>query len=196
MNEEEKNIIESLKQGDNRAYKYIYDTHYVLLCKIAYEFLNDYFLAETIVNETISHLYEIRENFEITVSLRSYLIKSVRNRCINFLNLKYNRKESAFTSVVGHDSGNSNEWLNTIAGSEEHPLGILLEKEMENKIISAIEQLPNKSKTVFKMSRFENKSYDEIASILDISVNTVKYHIKNAIAKLAQEIDKYLHFHT
>ena len=67
---------------------------------------------------------------------------------------------------------------------------------MENKIISAIEQLPNKSKTVFKMSRFENKSYDEIASILDISVNTVKYHIKNAIAKLAQEIDKYLHFHT
>ena len=198
MNEEEKNIIESLKQGDNRAYKYIYDTHYVLLCKIAYEFLKDYFLAETIVNETISHLYEIRENFEITVSLRSYLIKSVRNRCINFLNLKYNRKESTFTSIIStnHDSGNSNEWLNTIAGLEEHPLGILLEKEMENKIISAIEQLPDKSKTVFKMSRFENKSYDEIASILDISVNTVKYHIKNAIAKLAQEIDKYLHFHT
>ena len=126
------------------------------------------------------------------------MIKSVRNRCINFLNLKYNRKESAFTSIIStnQNSGNSNEWLNTIAGLEEHPLGILLEKEMENKIISAIEQLPDKSKTVFKMSRFENKSYDEIASTLNISVNTVKYHIKNAIVKLTQELDKYLHFYT
>jgi len=186
MTIEEQAIINSLKQGDNQAYKYIYDHHYVLLCKIAYEFLKDDFIAETIVNETISHVYEIRESLQITSSLRSYLVRAVRNRCINYLQLEYKRKEKRINTI-----NNTNEWLNSIAESDEYPLAILLEKELEHEIFHAIENLPEECKRVFKMSRFENKSYEEIARNLNISINTVKYHIKNALAKLAQKLNKY-----
>lgn len=186
MTIEEQAIINSLKQGDNQAYKYIYDHHYVLLCKIAYEFLKDDFIAETIVNETISHVYEIRESLQITSSLRSYLVRAVRNRCINYLQLEYNRKEKRFNTT-----NNTNDWLNSIAESDEYPLAMLLEKELEHEIFHAIESLPEECKRVFKMSRFENKSYEEIARNLNISINTVKYHIKNALAKLAQKLNKY-----
>lgn len=186
MTIEEQAIINSLKQGDNQAYKYIYDHHYVLLCKIAYEFLKDDFIAETIVNETISHVYEIRESLQITSSLRSYLVRAVRNRCINYLQLEYKRKEKRINTI-----NNTNEWLNSIAESDEYPLAILLEKELEHEIFHAIENLPEECKRVFKMSRFENKSYEEIARNLNISINTVKYHIKNALAKIAQKLNKY-----
>ena len=58
---EELHLIHSLKSGNNQAYKYIYDHHYVLLCKIAYEFLKDDFLAESIVDDIIFHLWEKRD---------------------------------------------------------------------------------------------------------------------------------------
>mgnify|MGYP002418182439 CR=1 FL=1 len=79
-------IVEQLKTGNEDAYQYIYDRHYALLCHVASGYVRDQFLAETIVGDTIFHLWEIRETLEISVSIRSYLLRAVRNRCINYLN--------------------------------------------------------------------------------------------------------------
>ena len=78
-------IVEQLKTGNEDAYQYIYDRHYALLCHVASGYVRDQFLAETIVGDTIFHLWEIRETLEISVSIRSYLLRAVRNRCINYL---------------------------------------------------------------------------------------------------------------
>jgi RNA polymerase sigma-70 factor (ECF subfamily) len=66
-------IVEQLKTGNEDAYQYIYDRHYALLCHVASGYVRDQFLAETIVGDTIFHLWEIRETLEISVSIRSYL---------------------------------------------------------------------------------------------------------------------------
>ena len=47
MENTEKLIVEQLKNGNEDAYKYIYDYHYVLLCHVANQYLNDNFLSET-----------------------------------------------------------------------------------------------------------------------------------------------------
>lgn len=186
MKQEEQKIIEQLKQGDNAAYKYLYDQYYVLLCSIAYEFLKDYFLAETIVDDLILNIWQKRENLEITF-LRSYLVRAVRNRCINYLNLEQERKEIAFSFINPNDK-------ERIFHSKvsEYPLGILIENELEEKIAQAIERLPEDCRQVFTLSRFENKRYDEIGETLGISVNTVKYHMKNALSRLHKELSQYL----
>lgn len=190
MDREELKIMEGIYGGDNQAYKYIYDHHYVLLCKIAYGFLNDGFLAETIVGDTIFHLYEIREKLQINTSLRSYLIRAVRNRCINYLNQEYKKKELNLSEMPNHEN-----WLYPIAdGGQSDLLGLLLEKELEKEIEQAIEKLPEECRRVFKKSRFENKKYKEIADELCISVNTVKYHIKNALAYLGKDLGRHLTF--
>lgn len=44
----------------------------------------------------------------------------------------------------------------------------------------------------FEKSRFEEKKYEEISQELGISINTVKYHIKNALSFLQTELSKYL----
>lgn len=184
---EELHLIHSLKSGNNQAYKYIYDHHYVLLCKIAYEFLKDDFLAESIVDDIIFHLWEKRDTLEITTSLRSYLVQAVRNRCINYLNLEREKREVRF-SVIDQQ----NEWINSVFPSDDYPLARLLENELEQEIRNAINRLPEECKVVFKKSRFEEKRYDQIAEELGISVNTVKYHIKNAISRLSADLSKYL----
>lgn len=70
---DEKIIIKKLKAGDNEAYKYLYDYHYVALCKLSYYMLKDKIQAESIVSDVIFHLWEIRENLELVPPLRNYL---------------------------------------------------------------------------------------------------------------------------
>lgn len=185
----DKSLIELLKQGNEEAYKYIYDRYYSMLSHIAYEFIGDSYLAETIVGDTIFHLWEIRDSIEIDSSLISYLVRAVRNRCINHLNLEYRQKEISFSKLLS-----DNTHMHKYIISEDHPLGLLLENELEQKIENAIESLPEECKRVFKKSRYEGQSYTNIATDLGISINTVKYHIKNAILHLQKDLKKYFLF--
>ena len=180
-------IVEQLKTGNEDAYQYIYDRHYALLCHIANGYVKDQFLAETIVGDTIFHLWEIRETLEISVSIRSYLLRAVRNRCINYLNSEWEKREISFSCLMPDEITDDK-----IMVSDSHLLGTLLERELEEEIYKAIDKLPNECRRVFDKSRFEGKSYEEISQELGISVNTVKYHIKNALASLQTNLSKYL----
>ena len=180
-------IVEQLKTGNEDAYQYIYDRHYALLCHVANGYVKDQFLAETIVGDTIFHLWEIRETLEISVSIRSYLLRAVRNRCINYLNSEWEKREIAFSSLMPDEITDDKMTI-----SDSHPLGTLLERELEEEIYKAIDKLPNECRRVFDKSRFEGKSYEEISQELGISVNTVKYHIKNSLAFLLTNLSKYL----
>jgi len=183
MEQIESLIVEQLKQGKERAYKFLYDRHYQILCHVAAQYVKDDFLAETIVGDVIFHLWEVRESLEITTSIRSYLMTSVKNRCLDYLKSQYNQKELKGLQDF--------PVLQYIKG-DDYPLGRLLEQELEEEVIKAIGRLPEESRRVFHLSRFEEKKYEEIASELGISVNTVKYHIKRALALLREDLDKYL----
>lgn len=185
MDVEERLIIEQLRRGEEGAYKYLYDRHYVLLCKFANELLGDPFLAETIVGDLIFHLWEIREQVVIATSIRRYLIRAVRNRCYNYMCQEHERHEIPLSKL-------DNDSLDPYTHNDEHPLGVLLEHELEEEIVRSVENLGDECKRVFKMSRFSHKKNEEIATELGISVNTVKYHIKNALFSLRKDLGKYL----
>ncbi|MCD8043920.1 MAG: RNA polymerase sigma-70 factor [Tannerellaceae bacterium] len=187
MENTEKLIIEQLKKGNEDIYRYIYDYHYGILCHVADQYVRDSFLAETIVGDVIFHIWEVRDSLQITTSLRSYLVKAVRNRCIGYMNLEYNQKEIAFSALLPEETPE-----NRFIQSDDYPLGLLLEKELENEIYKSINKLPPECRSVFEKSRFEGKKYEEISKELGISVNTVKYHIKSALSFLRKELDKYL----
>ena len=185
----EKLIIEQLKQGNEDAFKYIYKQHYVLLCRFANQMLADAALAEEIVDDAIFYLWEHRSDIEIEYSIRAYLMRAVRNRCLNELNSLRRREELLVSSFFLPENM---EFLDRVFVEDEHPLGYLLEQELESELIRNIEELPLECRTVFKKNRFEQKKYEEIAIELNISVNTVKYHMKKALSCLQQRMEKYL----
>lgn len=187
MEKEEQIIISLLKQGDEKAYRYVYDHHYTILCKMANDFLGNPFWAESIVEDAIFHLWEIRETLNIQTSLRAYLMRTVRNRCLNHLELEHEKHETRFSDLP----------LETLDAAlfqqknEQCPLGTLLEKELEEKIIKAMEAIPTEAYRIFHMSRFEHKKNEEIATELGVSVNTIKYYLKKALAVLRKELGNY-----
>ena len=187
MDSAEALLVQQLKNGEDAAYKYLYDRHYQILCHVAAQYVKDDFLAETIVGDVIFHLWEVRETIEISTSVRSYLMSCVRHRCIDYLKSQHHQYEIA-QSPVGMSDFPVLQYVN----DSDYPLGRLLEKELENEIMNAINRLPDECRKVFSMSRFENRKYEEIAQELKISVNTVKYHIKHALALLHEALGKYL----
>ncbi len=155
---------------------------------MANSFLDDPFKAEMAVDDVIYHLWEKRESLVISVSLRNYLMQAVRNRCLDQLRMEQHKKEVRFSNLPLENLDSRLFFL----GNEEEPLGTLLQKELESEIEKAIKQIPADAYNVFRKSRFENKRNEEIAQELGISVNTVKYHIKKALAVLRKELAQYL----
>lgn len=181
--------LKRLRGGDESAFREIFDRHYVLLCRYANQLLNNAVLSEEIVDDVIFYLWEHRQEVEITYSVRAYLMRAVRNRCLNELSSSAHREELSLSAFSRPDEV---EFLNNLFVDTSHPLGALLERELEEELLKSIELLPGECKAVFKKSRFEQKKYEEIASELGISVNTVKYHIKNALAFLQKHLKSYL----
>ena len=186
MDQTESLIVKQLKDGQEGAYKYLYDRHYQVLCYVAAQYVKDDFLAETIVGDVIFHLWEIRETLSITTSLRSYLMTSVRHRCMDILKSQQNLREVPVSTTV------NSQFLTLNYPNDDYPLGRLLEQELEGEVMKSINRLPEDCRRVFSMSRFDEKKYEEIAHELQISVNTVKYHIKHALALLHEDLGKYL----
>ena len=126
METAERLIVEQLKRGNDEAYKYLYRHHYTTLCHVAYEFVKDDFMAETLVGDVIFHLWEIRDSLEIHTSLRCYLVRAVRNRCVDYLTSKKERNEVTLSSL-----GENGQTQEHYILSDEYPLGSLLERELE-----------------------------------------------------------------
>ena len=152
-----------------------------MLCMIAYEYTRDKVLAEEMVGDTFLTLWEKRESINITTSLKSYLIKSTQNTC-----LQYIRKKKLVTQSID-DVG---VWEH-IPWSDDYPLGQLFEKELSDKLTAAIEELPPKCRQVFQLSRDDEMSYVQIAAALQISENTVKTHVKTALSRLRKALNEY-----
>ena len=181
------NVMIYLREGNEYAFRFIFDKYYDFLCMVADSYLRDEYISETIVGDIIYNLWEIKDNIDIKYSLRSYLVRSVKNRCINYLQQEYIQRE---ISINQYEEKAAIEELFFI--ENKHPLESLLEQELENKINSIINELSPECRAVFKMSRFDGMKYEEIASELNISVNTVKYHMKNALGKLRLELKDYI----
>jgi RNA polymerase sigma-70 factor (family 1) len=74
------------------------------------------------------------------------------------------------------------------ATHEESPEFLLLENELHKQLEKAINDLPEKQRTVFLMNRFENQSYKEIASLLDLSIKAVEKRMHLALLALRKVI--------
>ena len=128
MDYSEKLVVNGLRKGDTKAFKSLYDTHYQVLCHFASRYLRDDYLAESVVGDVMFHLWENHERIEVEVSLRSYLIRCVRNSCLDHLRKNREKYEIA-TEAIPPSSDKT-----MVTGNGEQPLGQLLDKELAEKL--------------------------------------------------------------
>jgi len=129
--------------------------------------------AEDIIQDLFTELLVERERLENIKSLSAYLLRSVRNRCLKFLDLS--RHKYVIYSI------DENEIFSGLENDD--PLTILILEETRSAIEKALDNLPEKQRLVLNLW-IEGSSDKEIAKILKISKNTVRTHWKRAISTL------------
>ena len=83
-----------------KAFEQVFKEHYALMCSVAMDYVSDSALCQTLTEDVLLNLWEKREGLEINTSLRAYLLRAVRNKCID--HLRANRQAS--DSVGYYDS--------------------------------------------------------------------------------------------
>ena len=73
-----------------------------------------------------------------------------------------------------------------------YPLSNLISNESVEEVENAINALPDQCREIFTMSRFDELTYEEIASQLNISINTVRTQISRALHKLREQLKEYV----
>jgi RNA polymerase sigma-70 factor (ECF subfamily) len=157
-----------IKTNPEKAFELIYQNYYETFCRIAYKIVVDKDAAEDVVQEVLLEFWNKKEQIEITSSIQGYLRRSVYYRSLNHI-----KQKSKFTedenALLNHE--NDDESI------EEK----MYASEMQEKIDKVIESLPEKCRYAFALSRYEQKTYNEIAEIMEISVKTVENQISKAL---------------
>ncbi len=180
-------IMKKLRKGDLFVFEQIFMNYYSKLCLFAEDYVKEPAIAEEIVADLFTTIWEKRELIEISFSLKSYLFRSVHNNCLKYLeHLKVLKKYETFATTMIQ----RNELLNL--SNNNNALANLISQEIESEIESAIKSLPVKCREIFCMHRFDNLSYQEIAQKLDISINTVRKQMMRALQKLREILQEYL----
>ena len=173
-------LIEKLKSGDPDSFSDIFSAYYKDMVSFAYSFTHELPVAEDIVQDTFVKLWEDHEKLNVTVSLKSILLKTIQNKCIDWLrHKKIVNNHSTFiidnSPLYEYDTDN-----------------YVLRSELEGKIEKAIANLPDKFKEAFEMSRFEGLKYEEIAVKLNVSLRTVEVRISKALDLLRKSLVDFL----
>ncbi len=168
----ESELLALLKQHDERAFAEIYERYWEGLLRHANSMLKDEDEIKDVLQDVFITLWEKAYAMERTASLSAYLHTLVRNRILNML-LRSKVKDKYLTSL-GHFS-------ERVAHGTDFAIR---EKEMAQRIEEELDRLPEKMREVFELSRKQRLSYLEIAEKLQISQNTVKKQISNAIRQL------------
>ncbi|WP_268035862.1 RNA polymerase sigma-70 factor [Algoriphagus sp. PAP.12] len=169
-----------IQKGDMQAFERVFKEHYDGLCRFANSYLLDVDEAEEVVQGTFIGFWEKRENLQIETSLKAYLYRSVRNSCLNEIKRQKVRQVHA-QAVLQQEV--------QVAESSDHDA---LKMELEDRIHQAIQTLPEQCRLIFKMSRFEELKYQEIADQLGLSIKTVENQIGKALKVLREQLKDYL----
>jgi RNA polymerase sigma-70 factor, ECF subfamily len=186
MQQLEINIINDIRNGDEKAFETLFRSYYDQLLKYAREILKDHDAAEEVTEEIFVHIWENRQKIHIETSLRAYLYRCAYNRCINHLrHLKVHDRYKLFFQHHISPEAWSSEY------SFDYPLAGLINKEIEHLVERSVQNLPIKCREIFKMSRYEDLRNHTIAERLGLSVSTVKTQISRALVKIRKDLHIY-----
>lgn len=179
------NLCVRLSAGDTSALEQLYRQSYSRLCGLACQMLHSRESAEEVVDDVFAVMWRNRAQMGGVANIDSYLYTATRNSCLNELNSRSHRQAGDTCSVDDDlDAGILAEAFR----DERDAADELYYKELCEQIEDIVAEMPAKMRDVFLQSRREGLTMDEIAVRNQISVNTVHYHLKEALARLRKAI--------
>lgn len=169
-------LLESIKNGDKWAFDEVFLKHFKSLHAYAFTIIKEKDDAEEIVQNVFYKIWTKRSQLKTDGFLKSFLYRSVHNESLNYI--KHQKVRTNFNvryvRDIQQDTGNLNSEI--------------MVTELEKNIHAAINELPEKCRNVFQLSRFDQLKYQEIAKALNISIKTVENQMGKALKILRLKV--------
>jgi RNA polymerase sigma-70 factor (ECF subfamily) len=168
-----------IQKGDIKEFESQFKKLYSPLCHFAFRYLKDMDSAEEIVQDLFYTYWKNKEKIEIRTSLKSYLYQATKNKCLKLIehNVVKERYASEMMTVSNNTTDSQSNSLET--------------EELNSIIDRTLNELPEKCRKIFEMSRFEGMKYNEIAKALSVSIKTVEANMGKALKLFRTNLKQY-----
>jgi RNA polymerase sigma-70 factor (ECF subfamily) len=157
----------------------VFKQHFKSLHAYACTIVRDDVMAEEMVQNVFCRLWEKTEQISIRESLCGYLYRSVYHESLNYL--KHLKVRQAYQAYAVHQMENP-----------YHTPDYMAFRQLEERLELALRELPEKCRTIFQMSRFEELKYQEIAERLQLPVKTIENQMGKALKLLRIKLVDFL----
>lgn len=176
-----------MSQTDIHSFNALYTRYYRKAFLFTKSFVHDESVAEDIVSESLIKLWENQKE-ENTDHTDALLLTILKNKSLDHL------KHEAIKAEAIHSMSNLNQReleirISTLQACDPEEI---FSEEVKKIIADTLATLPEQTRRIFVMSRFQNKSNKEIAEELGITVKGVEYHITKALKPLRISLKDYL----
>jgi RNA polymerase sigma-70 factor, ECF subfamily len=160
--------------------KHLFDEHFHHLVLSAIGYVNNYSIAEDIVQDVFVKVWQNIDELKQIEDLKAYLFKAVKNSSLNYLR-QLNIKQKSIVSIADLPSSCDKP-------DDEYKI----DEETRNRIHKAVNKLPEHWKEAFVLSKYDRLKYHEIAGEMSISEKTVEKYISKSLQFLRNELKDLL----
>ena len=158
-----------LKNGDKKAFELVFNQYKAKLYFFALAYLRSSSDTEEIIQNVFLSLWEHKHSINEALSIKNYLYKITVNHVYNHL-----KHEAVRQKFIDYSLVNQLEEDDALQQNSDF-------NDLKKTIDELIERLPAQQQKIFKLSRWEGRSHDEIAQQLGISVRSVENQVYRAL---------------
>jgi RNA polymerase sigma-70 factor (ECF subfamily) len=183
-------LMQRVTQGDQRAFEQLVEKYKQPVFNMIYRTLPDAAEAEDLAQNVFIQVYKSAHRYRVEAKFSTWLFTIARNLCLNELRRRSRHPaDSLDATVTGEDDGPARQF--------EDARGLpapdrLIQDELVAKVSAALKELPENQRTAVLLYQEQEKSYEEIAEILDCSLSATKSLIHRARDTLKQRLKPYL----
>ena len=173
-------LWEQFTLGNKDAFDTIYDRHFQLLCYYGDRICEDKGLVEDVVQDLFIYLWTKKERLGKTNAIKFYLFRCLRRKLMRALTQQKRRTDRHTVLEI-----NDHRFQLSLQRSSRLPLE---EKELQDKLAAALGRLTDRQKEAIYLRFYNNLSFQEVASIMDLEVRSVYNLIGRTLAILRGEL--------
>jgi len=178
-NTDDAHLVTLLRDGNALAFKELYDRYWLYSYRLAVKKLGREDLAQEMAQQLFENLWDKRDRLIIT-NIKAYLTISLKNLIIDYV-----RRNIREESYLDHLKAYFDQSYGTVTETYEY-------SELSDMVYTLLARLPEKTRQVFELSRFEYYTIPEIAQQLNLSEKAIEYHLTKSLRFLRANLREYI----
>lgn len=176
-------IIKQLQDGNEKVFEQIVREYWPRMFKFALIYTQNNETSQELVQDTFLVLWNNRAILKDNTNLITYLMVVLRNKCLNML--EQTRIRQLYIEEIDDETIYQRANLYVL---QDEASQIVESEDLHKAIERALSKLPEKTREVFMLSRYDGLKNQQIAETKNISQKTVEYHISKALQILKEEL--------